>query len=110
MKSKQSELTKLKRNTLLLRGHNNDVLVWKHELSRCQILWSEFGDIYNEIKQICKGTDLLPINSVWGQVCSEWTNFELTANSEIQYLQEVRVETVPHSSKNTHRTRESRKS
>ena len=47
--------------------------------------------IYNEIKEICKETDLLPINSVWGQVCSEWNNFELTANSEIQYLQEVRI-------------------
>ena len=38
LKSKQSELTKLMRSTLLLRGHNNDVSVWKHELSRCQIL------------------------------------------------------------------------
>ena len=55
-------------------------------------------------------TDLLPINSVWGQVCSEWNNFELTANSEIQYLRKARVETVLHSSKNTHRTRKSRKS
>ena len=98
------------RSTLLLRGHNNDVSVRKHELSRCQILWSEFGDIYNEIKEICEETDLLPINSVWGQVCSEWNNFELTANSEIQYLQEVRIETVSKSSKNTHRTRKSRKS
>ena len=110
LKSKQSELTKLMRSTLLLRGHNNDVSAWKRELSRCQILWSEFGDIYNEIKEICKETDLLPINSVWGQVCSEWNNFELTANSEIQYLQEVRTETVSKSSKNTHRTRKSRKS
>ena len=38
LKSKQPELTKLMRSTLLLRGHNNDVSVWKHELSRCQIL------------------------------------------------------------------------
>ena len=68
------------------------------------------GDIYNEKKEICKETDILPINSVWGQVCSEWNNFELTANSEIQYLQEVRIETVSKSSKNTHRTRKSRKS
>ena len=66
LKSKQSGLTKLMRNILLLRGHDNDVSVWKHDLSRCQTLWSEFVDIYNEIKKICKETDLLPINSAWG--------------------------------------------
>ena len=41
LKSKQSELTKLIRNILLLRGHNNDVLVWK--LSRCLVDVKFFG-------------------------------------------------------------------
>ena len=56
LKSKQSELTKLMRSTLLLRGHNNDVLVWKHEDVK---FFAQSGDIYNKIKEICKETNLL---------------------------------------------------
>ena len=47
---------------------------------------------------------------VCGKIYSAWNYFELTANVEVQYLQEIRIETVSHSSKNIHRARRSRKS
>ena len=52
LKSKKTVLTKTLRKTLLLRGECSKVYVRKQELSKAQVLGSEFEDLYHEIKEV----------------------------------------------------------
>ena len=51
-KSKRSTFTGTLRNMLLIQEQCNELSTWKQEFSRAQVLWSEFTDAYNEIREI----------------------------------------------------------
>lgn len=50
VKSFKSTFTGTLRKTLLIRGHCNELPIWKQEFSKAQVLWNEFTDVYNEIR------------------------------------------------------------
>ena len=58
LKSKWSELTEQVRHVVPLRGHCDELHVWKQEFSKAQVLWAEFGDLYFALKNSSKTTKL----------------------------------------------------
>ena len=59
LKSKKTALTKTLRKTLLLRGKCSKVYERKQELSKAQVLGSEFEDLYHEIKEVAQGQEIV---------------------------------------------------
>ena len=98
-KSKRSTFTGTLRKTLLLRGQCNELPVWKQEFSKAQVLWNEFTDAYNEIREIVQEDELANVRDMWDQACGEWSNFERDVRDEIKYLEQTVLESVSVSSK-----------
>lgn len=108
LKCKKTELTKTLRKTLLLRGKCSKVYVRKQELSKAQVLGSEFEDLYPEIKG--QGQEIVSVNAIWEQVHSEWRNFESDVMEEIKYLEQATLESCSTSSKGSNRSKISKQS
>lgn len=108
LKSKKTALTKTLRKTLLLRGKCSKVYVRKQELSKAQVLGSEFEDLYPEIKG--QGQEIVSVNAIWEQVHSEWRNFESDVMEEIKYLEQATLESCSTSSKGSNRSKISKQS
>ena len=110
LKSKKTALTKTLRKTLLLRGKCSKVYVRKQELSKAQVLRSEFEDLYHEIKEVAQGQEIVSVNAIWEQVHSEWRNFESDVMEEIKYLEQATLESCSTSSKGSNRSKISKQS
>lgn len=110
LKSKKTALTKTLRKTLLLRGKCSKVYVRKQELSKAQVLGSEFEDLYPEIKEVAQGQEIVSVNAIWEQVHSEWRNFESDVMEEIKYLEQATLESCSTSSKGSNRSKISKQS
>lgn len=60
--------------------------MWKHALSKLQVMWAELGDMYSEIiilnyeGERIKKVEMLKLE----QVGSEWSKFEEIIRSEIK--------------------------
>ena len=91
-KCKRSTFTGTLRKTLLLRGQCNELPVWKQEFSKAQVLWNEFMDAYNEIREIVQEDELANVRDMWDQACGEWSNFERDVRDEIKYLEQTVLE------------------
>ena len=91
-KSLRSTFTGTMRKTLLLRGQCNKLPTWKQEFSKAQVLWNEFTDAYNEIREIVESDELAIIRDIWEQVCGEWFNFEKDVRDENKYLEQTVLE------------------
>ena len=100
LKSKKTALTKTLRKTLLR----------KQELSKAQVLGSEFEDFYHEIKEVAQGQEIVSVNAIWEQVHSEWRNFESDVMEEIKYLEQATLESCSTSSKGSNRSKISKQS
>ena len=50
--SKKTQATKHMRQVLSNIGRTNDANFWKHEYSKAQVKWAEFGDLYLELKEL----------------------------------------------------------
>ena len=85
----KSTFTGTMRKTLLLRGQ---LPSWKQEFSKAQVLWNEFMDAYNEIRDIVESDELAIVRDTWEQVCGEWFNFEKDVSDEIKYLEQTVLE------------------
>ena len=91
-KSRRSTFTGTMRRTLLLRVQCNELPTWKQEFSKVQVLWNEFTDAYNEIREIVESEELAIVRDIWEQVCGEWFNFEKDVRDEIKYLEQTVLE------------------
>ena len=98
-KSVRSTFTRTMRKTLLLRGQCNELPTWKQEFSKAQVLWNEFTDAYNEIREIVESDKLAIVRDIWEQVCGEWFNFEKDVRDETKYLEQTVLESCSVSSK-----------
>jgi len=56
-KSMRSAFTGTMRRKLLLRGQCNKLPTWKPAFSKAQVLWTEFTDAYNEIREIVESDE-----------------------------------------------------
>ena len=63
-KSMRSTFTGAMRKTLLLRGQCNELPTWKQEFSKAQVLWNEFMDAYNEIREIVESDELAIVRDI----------------------------------------------
>ena len=84
--------------------------VRKQELSKAQVLGSEFEDLYPEIKEVAHGQEIVSVNAIWEQVHSEWRNFESDVMEEIKYLEQATLESCSTSSKGSNRSKISKQS
>lgn len=84
--------------------------VRKQELSKAQVLGSEFEDLYPEIKEVAHGQEIVSVNAIWEQVHSEWRNFESDVMEEIKYLEQATLESCSTSSKGLNRSKISKQS
>ena len=84
--------------------------VRKQELSKAQVLGSEFEDLYPEIKEVAHGQEIVSVNAIWEQVHSEWRNFESDVMKEIKYLEQATLESCSTSSKGLNRSKISKQS
>ena len=50
---------------MLLRGQCNELPTWKQEFSKVQVLWNEFTDAYNEIREIVESEELAIVGDIW---------------------------------------------
>ena len=66
-------------------GQCNELPTWKQEFSRAQVLWNDFTDAYNEIREIVESDELTIVRNIWEQVCGDWFNFEKDARDEIKH-------------------------
>ena len=64
-KSMRSTFTGTMKRTLLLRGQCNELPTWKQEFSKVQVLWNEFTDAYNEIREIVESEELAIVRDIW---------------------------------------------
>lgn len=83
----------------MLRGHCNELPIWKQEFSKAQVLWNEFTDVYNEIREMVQDDELVNVRDIWEQACGEWSNFERDVRDEIKYLEQSALESGSVSSK-----------
>lgn len=84
--------------------------VRKQELSKAQVLGSEFEDLYPEIKEVAHGQEIVSVNAIWEQVHSEWRNFESDVMEEIKYLEQATLESCSTSSEGSNRSKISKQS
>lgn len=84
--------------------------VRKQELSKAQVLGSEFEDLYPEIKEVAHGQEIVSVNAIWEQVHSEWRNLESDVMEEIKYLEQATLESCSTSSKGSNRSKISKQS
>ena len=103
-KSMRSTFTGTMRRTLLLRGQCNELPTCEQEFSNVQVLWNQFTDAYNEVREIevreiVESDELAIVRDIWEQVCGEWFNFEKDVRDEIKYLEETVLESCPVKSK-----------
>ena len=101
-KSMRSTFTGAMRKTLLLRGQCNELPTWKQEFRKAQVLWNEFTDVYNEIREIVESDELAIVRDIWEQVCGEWFNFEKDARDESKYFEQTVLESCSVRSKGCH--------
>ena len=107
-KSKKTALNKTLRKTLLLRGKCSKVYVRKQELSKAQVLRSEFEDLYHEIKEVAQGQEIVRLMP-FGSKCT--VNGEiLEVMEEIKYLEQATLESCSTSSKGSNRSKISKQS
>ena len=107
-KSKRTTFTGTLRKTLLLRGHCNELPIWKQEFSKAQVLWNKFTDVYNEIREMVQDDELENVKDIWEQARGEWSNFERNVRDEIKYLEQSALESGCVSSKGSRISKYSR--
>ena len=66
------------RQVLLNIGRANDVNFWKQEYSKAQIQWTEFGDLYLELKELIANDDeqVNQVERIQNHIQNEWNNFK----------------------------------
>ena len=67
--------------------------MWKHALSKLQVMWAELGDMYSEtIILNYEDERIKKVEIVLEQVGSEWSKFEEIIRSEIKEQLQVKLE------------------
>ena len=109
LKAKRSEVTKQVRHAVLLRGQCKELHVWKQELSKAQVLWAEFGDLYCALKELVTDEETIStITTIWEQVQTEWNKSEKMITAEIEELVQLALVEAASSHSGTSRRSSSR--
>ena len=92
-KAKRAALIKRIRATLQQRGQSSNLVEFKKELSEAQVIYSEFKDVVNDIKELVYPEENLEnINRVIQETGREWLNFETEIRNEIKHLEQIQLQ------------------